>query len=108
MKAIWAGQPKKYRLRWARIAKKGPLSGIVLFYEKEVFTGYIRVQFENSFVKGIGRHMPVGIGPEHPAYLILEHNEQYRVWCRYLKEEGEVLLWQQEEKPKWCKGVVQL
>lgn len=60
---------KKWGLRAAARPRKGtPLAGTVLVSDEEGM-GYAYITFDDSFVEAVGAALPMGIGPEHPAYL---------------------------------------
>lgn len=105
MTPIWKKEPKTYEFRWALKEEPGALSGILAFYREKEYIGHTQVRFKPSFIRAVGRHLPFGISRFNPAHLILIHTDKYRLYCKYLRQDDMVLLWEMEERPKWCRGI---
>lgn len=78
------------------------LAGVVLV-TGEWGRGYAYIRFGEDTVTKIGKLMPQGVGPEHPAYLkaIQAPTGDWRVFAMYLGNEKGVLLQHTKEKPEW-------
>lgn len=101
MKAVWNRSPKLTIKRSTRPQEGLNLSGVVLLSEGGQ-TSFAYVKFDNTVVERIGKHMPYGIGPEHPAYLhILWNGYEYEIKCRYVGNNGSRLLWRSESLPEF-------
>ena len=100
--AIWQSQPKAIELRSAKKpCTKGSLSGVAIY--RDVYTSYpFYIDYLGTTDRSLARKMPMGIGPAHPAYLLVIYLEgTYRIWCSYVNEDFKVHLWTQIEPPKW-------
>lgn len=106
MKPLWKSQPKKFNIHSSRKPTQDyPLSGVVLFRNSKML-GYSYISLDYDTVEAIARKMPYGISHEDPAYvLVIEEDGKYQVYCRYHFRPQGVLLWEQEERPKWLRGI---
>lgn len=102
-------EAKKYKLEARpRYPVKNPrLSGVgILATPSGQYTFY--VSFSEAFVEAVGREMPAGVSPDHPAYLRVVHLptlQEWRVYACYLNEKVGRLLWVAKDKPSWIKEV---
>lgn len=79
------------------------LSGVVQI-RGDSGPGYAFIRFTEDFVDAVGRALPHGLSPAHPAYLKLLYmpgREVWRLFALYLYEERGVLLWETAERPHW-------
>lgn len=44
------------------------MAGTVLVVDEEGM-GYAYITFDEPFIEAVGKALPMGVGPEHPAYL---------------------------------------
>jgi hypothetical protein len=107
MTTIWKSCPKSIKIKASKQPfTSGSLSGVVA-YQSDIYSAPLHVSFLGDTQKVIARHMPMGIGPAHPAYLTVTClYGVYRVWCSYVNEDYSVLLWQQNFMPEWCSASV--
>lgn len=67
--------------------------------------GYCYIRFAEKFVEAVGRALPWGVGPEHPAHLKVLYRASTDTWLIYAKYLDShyytTLLWEQNAKPKW-------
>ena len=100
---VWREQPRSVIISHARNPRDGvDLSGIAVV-ETVAGPRLYFITFPDSTIKALGKVMPVGIGPEHQAYLrIVDNGIDYCIFCSYVHEQG-ILLWRQIDKPKWLK-----
>jgi hypothetical protein len=101
--AIWKSCPKSIKIKRAgQPYPKGNLSRTAIYQDAKGLQPFF-ITYEESTVRAISRHMPMGIGPAHPAYLTISyHMGCYRIWCSYVNETFDVCLWQQQYMPSWC------
>ena len=81
------------------------LSGTVLL-DDGVGRGFACIQFGEKALKYIGRKMPKGVGPAHPAYIHVIHEiDLWAVHGVYVEDNNYTLLWRQQECPSWIKYI---
>lgn len=99
---------KKYKLRSARRPRKHALlSGVVVVGDWQG-KGTAYISFDESFVDAVGKALPLGVSPSHPAYLKVIHmpgRKTWRVFAMYLLAERGVLLWETDTRPHWIENV---
>ena len=107
MKPVWKNQPKFVEINSTRKSPDSdyPLSGVVLFSDNGK-GGFFHVLFGGNTVEIIAKHMPFGISRDNPAYrLVVVKDGVYKIYCKYINRQEGAFLWEQEEKPKWFRGL---
>lgn len=81
------------------------VSGVVVFLGKDETAGVAYVRFNPKLEEMLGKKMPMGVGPQTPAFLkVMWNGWLYEVRGCYLHhQQTEVLLWNSSTVPKWCK-----
>ena len=108
MKPAFVRELGKFELRPAnKPDTNGLLSGVVVVAQRGE-RGYAYVKFSNALIEAVGRSLPRGLTPEHPAYLKAircSFTDRFKVYAFYVDQSAAVLLWESAEKPTWLKRV---
>lgn len=65
---------------------------------------YAYIRFEKPFYTWLAKKMPKGVGMAHPVFLhVIQFANTWKVFARYLKDSGRVLLFEVEGQPSWVK-----
>lgn len=91
----------------SRKPKKHPLlSSTVAVRDEQGRNGYCYIGFSEDFVERVGKALPRGVSTFDPACIHVvyyPHNKTWLVIARYLRSEGEALLWRTTERPHWLR-----
>jgi hypothetical protein len=106
-KSVWNAEPKSLGIKAALSPLKDPsISGVVVLSLHEVGIRICNIRFPDSLASMLGKHMPYGVGPAHPCYLkVVQEGDAYVVRCGYIRESVEIVLWEQDTLPAWCKNI---
>ena len=99
------GELKKYAIEALsrRPKKEKALSSCVLIDDGKVLS-HCYIRFADELVEFVGRRLPKGIAPFHPAYLAVVADMRkgnWRVEARYHEEEVSAVLWESATRPAW-------
>ena len=99
------GELKKYAIEplSRRPKREKTLSSCVLVDDGAVLS-HCYIRFADELIEFVGRKLPKGIAPFHPAYLAVVADMRRGVWkveARYHAEEASVLLWESATRPAW-------
>ena len=106
MKPYYSGERKKWGLRSSgnRLSKHSPLARTVMVSDEQG-KGYAYIQFDEAFIEAVGKAMPMGIGPQQPAYLRavadLEGDGAWTIFGVAIGEGSGVPLVRYQTKPAW-------
>lgn len=98
-------EAKKYKLRATRKPQKHPLLSGVAHVCDEQGRRPANFSFSEAFVDAVGKALPHGLSPAHPAYIKILHlpgRKVWRVFAMYLREERGSLLWEASALPAWA------
>jgi hypothetical protein len=100
--AVIGRELKKFGLRPARTPQDSKvLSGVVQVQDSSG-KGFSYVHFEPPLVEAVGKALPEGVRPDHPAFIkAINWAKGWRVYAHYLNGAAGVLLWETDSTPLW-------
>jgi hypothetical protein len=108
MKPLWGREYKKFGVKHARKPRKSAILSRVVLVADEGGRGCCYVQFSEHLEDAVGHALPMGISPEHPAYLKIIHfgfRGLWRLYAAYLDRSKIVFLLEYGEKPEWLRNI---
>lgn len=108
-----SGERKKFGLRSTRKPQLHDCLSGTCIVEQDGKVGVAYFGFDEAFVDALGRHLPVGISPDTPAYLRVVRrsiDDSWHVFVDYLTPKAvtntRTLLWIDERRPGWLGRVI--
>lgn len=101
-------EQKSFGIRFSRKPQTGYcVAGVVAVVDREG-KGFVYIKFSGELERAVGKALPFGVGPEHPAHLLVVEafgGREWRVFAQYLDGSKKRALWYTTEKPVWLHHV---
>lgn len=102
---LYKSEPKSVRIRKANKPQYNPCIGGSVAITCSGWRGKVYIRYNEALVDYVGKHLPMGVCPEHPAFMKLVNvpgTDTWRFYALYPDKSALAFLWQYDTCPAWA------